>query len=99
MAELGAPPVVLIRCWRISAAPPAISGVECEVPLEAVVHSCVVSQKLLPGPAHTWDAMKQESASPFGLAGGLARWPAAWNTPPETWVPAAIRSGFLRPSV
>src|SRR4051812_23872473 len=86
----------MIHC-RVSRAAPAISGVECDVPLDAVVHCWVVGQKLLvPGPAHTPVALKQASCAPVRTAGGLARWPAACATPPETCVPAATRSGLTR---
>src|SRR4051812_47297600 len=86
-------------CCRVSSAAPAMSGVECDVPEEAVVHCWLSGQKLLvPGPAHTPEASKQASCSPFGLPGGLACCPADWATPPETGVPAATRSGLMRPS-
>src|SRR5262245_41467863 len=97
MAALGFTPSVLKWRCRTSAAAPAISGVECEVPLDAVVHCWPPGQKLV-GPAQTPLASKQPSAEPSGLAGGLARCPAAWETPPETCEPAATRSGLMRPS-
>src|SRR6185295_19213215 len=74
-------------------------GVECEVPLEAVVHCWPTGQKLLvPGPAHTPEASKHASCCPFGSAGGLACCPLSCATAPETCEPAATRSGLMRPS-
>src|SRR5512133_724236 len=87
----------LRKYWRTRAVAPAVAGVEWEVPEEAVNHSCPLGQKF-PGPPHTPLASKQLFAWPSGLPGGSARWPAAWATPPLTWVPGAMKSGLRRPS-
>src|SRR6218665_1250669 len=88
-----------MKYWRTRAAPPATAGVEWLVPEEAEYHCWVVGKKLLPlGPPHTPEPSKHERASPLGRAGGSARWPAVWATPPDTCVPGATISGFLRPS-
>src|SRR5688572_11323456 len=71
-----------------------MAGVEWLVPDEAVYHSCPAGKKSAPpGPAHTPPAAKHARPSPVPLTGPTL---VSCALPPETCVPGAIRSGFLR---
>ena len=96
IAGLGAGWPWLMKCWRISAAAPATSGVAWLVPEEAVYHCWPAGKKFDPPvPPQTPVPLKQARRG-AGARDGLTI--AAWKTPPERWVAGATRSGFLRPS-
>ena len=84
-----------MKCCRIKRGHTCDRGCRMAGPDEAVYHCCDSGQKLLPnGPPQTPLPLKQARCAPVPLPVGLAI--DACATPPDTCVPGATMSGFLR---